>query len=235
MEERREISKKGKVLLPSFVIVAIFLVSIVMINEVNAEEPAGRKCLIIVSGYGGYSSTELGKASSFHDHLNYTDEDEMYLTGSSDPETDGPANISNVEDAFDWLQTNSISSDEVIIYISDHEKRVLNESYFLFDDGNISTDMIVSWLDQVQCSNLTIILNGERSGLGGYDLWNASRVVICSMGPEYECDPDLFNITRSLEDPLADQNDDGVVDYIEAFRNEREIQEVLDQGPILIE
>ncbi|MEA3557767.1 MAG: hypothetical protein U9R75_00775, partial [Candidatus Thermoplasmatota archaeon] len=131
MEERRNVSQKRRALLLNFVTVAILLISIIMINEVNAEEPVGRKCLIIVSGYGGYSSAELGKASSFHDHLNYNDEDEMYLTSLSDPETDGPANISNVEDAFDWLQANSLPSDEVTIYISDHEKRVMNDTYFV--------------------------------------------------------------------------------------------------------
>ena len=211
-----------------FVFVTILLIMVICTNEANAEEPVGKKCLIIVSGYGGYPSTELVKASSFHDYINCTDEDIVYLTSPSDPDTDGPANISNVEDAFEWLQNNSLPSDEVTIYISDHEKRVMNDTYFVFDDGNISSDTIDSWLDQVQCSGMTLILNGERSGLGGPDLSKPTRVVICSMGSEEENDPDLFNITRGLNDPQADTDGDGEVSFEEAFWSE--YYTVIDHG-----
>jgi hypothetical protein len=46
-------------------------------------------------------------------------------------------------------------------------------------------------------------------------------------------DEDLFNITRSLEDPSADSNNDGVVSFLEAFRNEELLLTGTGQDPVL--
>ncbi|MFO8050408.1 MAG: hypothetical protein R6V01_01760, partial [Thermoplasmatota archaeon] len=97
----------------------------------------------------------------------------------------------------------------------------------------ISADTMDSWMDQIQCSSITVILNGERSGMAGPDLQDPERDIICSMGANEEYDPDLFNITRSLEDPTADTNNDGVVDFIEAFWKEVELLEATGQVPAI--
>jgi hypothetical protein len=216
-------------------LVGIIIASVCLFEEARAVDPPVGKCLIIVSSYGGHYQNELYKARSFHEYIDdsYSEEVVICLTDPTDPYSDGPANVSNVYEAFQWLINNSIPSEEVIIYISDHEKRILNETYFLFEDGNISSLMIDSWLDQVQCSEMTVILNGERSGLAGPDLADPSRDVICSMGSDQEYNPDTFNITRSLEDPTADQNNDGIVDYIEAYRKEVERLQGSGQDPFI--
>jgi hypothetical protein len=203
---------------------------------VNGEgSTVERKCLIIVSGHGGYSQHELGKASSFRDHLleDISEDDIKYLTDPDDPDSDGPANVSNIENAFDWLKDECDSNTEVLVYIFDHIVIINSEETFLFDDGNITASAIDSWLDDVSYSKTTIILNGERSGLGGPDLTGSYRDVICSMRSYQTNDPDLFNITRSLKDPSADLDSDGVVSFVEAFWNEVILLRGTGQDPVL--
>ena len=220
------------------IFVLIFLISTLIILyvssiSVNAGESEIDKCLVIVSGYGGYPSNEISKASSFYEYLNCPDKAITYLTNQSDPDSEGPANVSNVEAAFEWLESHSQPSDEVTIYISDHEKRCWNETYFVFDDGNISAESIKLWLEGVQCSKMTLILNGKRSGLAGPELYDTNRDVICSMGSDQDFDPDLFNITRSLEDTSADTDGDGEVSYIEAYWKEVENLQGSGQDPCI--
>ncbi len=203
---------------------------------VNATDPPEKICLIIVSGAWGYSEHEIGKASSFYDHCISTDiyneEDIVYLADTAVSNTDGPANISNIEDAFEWLDDNSDPNMEIVIYISDHEQVINNEIYFAFEDGNISSSTIDSWIDEITCEKITVILNGERSALAGPDLSGSSRDIICSMESD-QLSIDNFNITRSLEDPEADLNIDGKVDYIEAFLKEVEWLQGSGQDPVL--
>ncbi len=237
MEERRDTNQKPVCWISSITIVSLSILTLVILlsGDTNGELSVEDKCLIVVSGYGGYSSSELGKARSFFDYISETlpDENIRYLTIQSDLESDGQATISNVQSAYEWLITESSPQDDVIIYIYDHEKRVLNETYFIFDDGNISSGTIDHWMDQISCSSITVVLNGERSGLGGPDLQGPERDIICSMRSYQTYDPDLFNITRSLEDPLADSNNDGVVDLIEAFWMEDFLLTGTGQDPVL--
>ena len=209
---------------------------LLLTHFVNGEGTGtDRKCLIIVSGHDGYSQHELVKASFFRDHLleEISEDDIKYLTDPDDPDSDGPANVSNIEDAFDWLKDECESDTEVIIYIFDHIIAINNEETFLFDDGNITASTIDSWLDDVSYSRTTIILNGERSGLGGPDLTGPSRDVMCSMRSYQTSDPDLFNITRSLEDPSADLDGDEKVSFIEAYWNEVILLSGTGQDPVL--
>ncbi|MDG6226271.1 MAG: hypothetical protein QCI82_12305, partial [Candidatus Thermoplasmatota archaeon] len=67
------------------------------------------------------------------------------------------------------------------------------------------------------------------------DLADPSRGVICSMGWNQTFDPDNFNITRSLEDPTADLDSDGIVDYIEAYNKEVENLSGTGQYPVLFQ
>lgn len=237
MKEEEEYDHRNitKIILTLMVSITILFVVILSSMGSNAEQTNETRCLIIVSGYNGYSGHELGKASAFYDHINDTlsEDDIRYLTIHTDPESDGQATISNVENAFEWLKENSLPENNVIIYISDHAKRSFNETHFCFNDGNVSTDTINSWMNQIQCLSITVVLNGERSGLGGLDLQGPSRDVICSMRSYQTFDPDLFNITRSLEDPLADSNNDGVVDFIEAFWMEDFLLTGTGQDPVL--
>ncbi len=234
-EEENLFRKTSSVITPSVITIMILVVAVLISNTVTAEITSESVCLIIVSGNGGYSTSELEKASSFFDYVNETlDRDDIrYLTTILDSESQGSANITNIQDSFQWLENNCQSSDEVIIYISDHAKRVFNETYFTFNDGDISTSTIDSWIDEIDCVHTTVIINGEKSGLAGIDLQESSRDIICSMEYDQEYDPDLFNITRSLEDPASDTNNDEIVDFIEAFWRENYLLTGTGQDPVL--
>lgn len=196
-----------------------------------------KKALIIVSGNGGYSQNELDKASSFMEYLleDLEEEEIICLTDPNDYSSDGPANLSNIEDAFYWLEVECDSGTEVIIYISDHINSINNNRTFIFDDGNITTVTLDNWLDEISFSEMTIILNGERSGLGGPDLADSGRSVICSMREYQFFDPDRFDITISLENPLLDQDLDGEISFIEAFFGEVLRLQPYNQSPIMYE
>ena len=183
----------------------------------------------------GYSQHELEKASAFYSYqLECSSSGNIiYLTDPVQFGSDGSANLSNIENAFDWLINSSTQDTIVTIYIFDHEQSINNENYFIFDDGNLSSTLIDMWLDQVQCYDMTVILNGHRSGLSGPDLSGPSRDIICSMGSDQEFDPDLFNITRSLEDPTADTNTDGKISFVEAYWKEVENLIGPGQDPVL--
>jgi len=222
------------------VVIVIFFVLVLLIvsqRGSDAEEIPSVLCVMIVSGSGGYPSYELGKAASFHSYMEdrYPSNQMVYLTRGSVTGSDGPADLENVEDAFEWLSQASSSEDEVVIYIYDHAQCINNEVRLSLNDGNLSVQTLDSWLDQVECWNMTLIVNGERSGLAGPDLSGPSRDIICSMGSEQQFDPDQFNITRSLEDPSADMNSDEIVDYIEAYWKEVENLEGSGQEPLSYE
>ena len=193
------------------------------------------KSIIIVSEYEGYSSYEMGKASSFYSHMrnNCSADDIIYLTNMSQMEADGNATVNNIENAFNWLKQNSTAETEVVIYIYDHAQCISNENYLIFNDGNISFNCINGWLNQTSYGKMTVILNGKQSGIGGPELKEGIRDIICSMGSFQEYNPDLFNITRSLEDSSADTNQDGQVSYIEAYWKEVGNLQEYDQDPCI--
>jgi hypothetical protein len=223
-----------KAFLCSIGIIALSLFFLISLEEAQADDPIDRKCLIIVSSSGGYSSNEIGKASSFYDYLleSCTSNDVQYLTSPSCLGNDGPATLSNIEDAFEWLEAESTTETEVTVYVSDHINSIESNVFFSFDDGNMTLSYMDSLLDQVEFSSITMILNGERSGYGCDYFGGTSRDILCSMGSTQDCDPDLFNITRSLEDPTADTNDDNIVSYVEAFWKEVDNLEETGQDPV---
>ena len=115
------------IIIPSLILfVVIFVIMAVSSRNAYAEEQEGEKCLVIMSGYGGYPPNEISKVSSFYEYLNCPDEDITYLTSQSDPDSDGPANVSNVEAAFEWLQSHSQQS-EIHLVIDDRE--IMGEYY----------------------------------------------------------------------------------------------------------
>jgi hypothetical protein len=216
--------------------IGILMVMIILAKGVSATDPPENLCLIIVSGSMGYSSHETGKAMSFYDHLIdtslYGEDDIAFLAEPTVPHVDGSANITNIENAFEWLINYSEPITEVTIYIYDHQQFIDGNVSFSFEGGNITLESIASWVENITCESITVILNGERSGLGGEILSGSNRDIICSMGSNQYYDPDNFNITRSLEDPTADLDSNGLVDYIEAFTREVELLQGFGQDPI---
>jgi hypothetical protein len=104
---------------------------------------------------------------------------------------------------------------------------------FNFNNGQISASTIDGWLDDVTCSEMTVILNGEKSALAGPALDTTSRDVICSMKSDQTYCPDNFDIASSLDDPNADANNDGTITYIEAYENEKDLLVSSGQVPVL--
>ncbi|MBN1389210.1 MAG: hypothetical protein JXA22_01055, partial [Candidatus Thermoplasmatota archaeon] len=174
----------------------ILIALVTFAKAADAGDAPENLCIIVVPGELGYSSHETGKALSFHDYLvdtGYGEDDIHFLAGASVPDNDGPATVSNIETAFSWVTETSRPGTELLIYIFDHQEIVFGETWFLFDDGNISSETIDRWIGDIVCSGVTVILNGERSALAGPVLSGPSRDIICSMGASQEFDPDLFN------------------------------------------
>ena len=182
-----------------------------------------RCAIIIVSDLDGFDDSELEKADQFYQYLinkGYNDGDIYFLTDGARNGYDDNPSVSNIQEAFSWLENTSESSSQPIIYIHDHEKLILGNVTFQFSDGNISADTINSWISSTEYSDLTMILNGNRSALAGSDLQDPSRDIICSMRSNQTFSQDIFNITRGLTDPTADYDKDGEVSYTEAYLRE---------------
>jgi hypothetical protein len=195
-----------------------------MSQPARGEERGNKLALVIVSGHGGYTPTELSKAISFRKYLlnnGFNNQDIRYLTPVQCNESHAISTKANVMESIQWLQQNSTSDTDVIIYISDHEQTVNGIIHFFFEGGNISAEQIDLWLEEVNCSSMNIFLNGPRSGLAGTDLTGINRSVYCSMKGYQDYDPDRFNITRSLQDPAADKDHNGDITYLEAFEMEK--------------
>lgn len=224
-----------KVLLTSMSLALLLAFTISMVGTSQAGSSCDMKSLVIVSGYGGYTTHELDKASDMRDHLleSCSEDDIYYLTDTSMSGSDGEATKKNVEDAFSWLIENCDKDTRVAVYIMDHVQVINGVPQFRFNDGNIKASTMDGWLDDVDCCEMTVILNGERSALAGPSLDTSSRDVICSMGSSQTYCPDNFDIARSLDDPDADTDDDGVVTYIEAYHYEKNLLASSGQDPVL--
>ncbi len=216
-------------------LLVVVLLSIPFFNLASADNGNNMKSIIIVSGYSGYTTHELEKADSFRNHLleSSSSDDIYYLTSTTLIGLDGEATTSNVEDAFSWLIKNSDSDTKVAIYIMDHVQMINSQIEFNFNNDQIAASTINGWLDDVTCSEMIVILNGEKSALAGPSLDTTSRDVICSMRSDQTYCPDYFDISSSLEDPVADANNDGTITYIEAFENEKDLLESSGQVPVL--
>ncbi len=206
-------------------------------RPVYAEVTVPRCAIIVVSDIEGPDGHELDKADGFYGYLleeGYDDDEVVYLTESSMEGYDGDPNITNILSSFSWLRNTSMITSQPVIYIYDHEKIINGIPYFEFDDGDLSATYMDYLLDQMQYQEMNIVLNGNRSALAGSTLSGTSRTIICSMGVNSSFEEDQFDIARGLTDQTADTNNDGIVSYSEAYWKEREIEEVLVQGPILI-
>jgi len=124
------------------------------------------------------------------------------------------------DDDSDVVANSPNVDSKILICISDHGHMVDSESILCFSDGNISYSTIGSWIDEMDHSDLVYISGGNRSGLAGPELRGPGKTVICSMGADQVSFPDLFNITRGLEDPTSDIDGDGEVSYHEAYLKE---------------
>lgn len=201
--------------------------------ESNANPSSGDMAIIVVSDYNGYDSTEMGKAIAFYDYLidsGLSSSNIEFLIDDGITGQDGEGNLSNFENALDDLVDDTNMKD-IYIYISDNGHAIQNDAEFQFEDGGISRSTIEDNLDDMTYSSLTFITLGNRSGLFGSDLLDTDRVIISSQAPYQEINPDLFNITRSLENSANDSNNDGIVDFVEAFNAEENLLIINPQDP----
>jgi len=193
--------------------------------------------LIIVSNLTTIDQNEVSKAVSLYQHLilkGWYQSNIKFLGPDQISIASGIANVSNVENAFNNLIDNSVVSQEILIYISEHGWDSGLEILFEFTDGNISSTVISGWLADMTYSKLTFIMNGIHSGLAGPEFWGAFRDIICSMSAIATFSPDQFNITRGLSNPMADTNKDGEVSFVEAYYSERSyLRRISNQVPEL--
>ena len=218
------------------IFLCLMLVSTLLFSiSSNGEGSNDRYSIIIVSTLFE-SRAEEEKALYFYDHLideGYDPEKIDLLAYGDTMNSNRKSNVSNIEDSFDSLINNFDPNKEIVIYITDHEQGTMGNSYFEFVDGNISSSTFDGWMDEISCSELTVILLGNRSGLSGDTLSDSNRLVMSSMRYDETNNPDQFNITRSLEDPLSDTNGDGTITYEEAFHWECDIVFYYGQNPQL--
>jgi len=219
----------------TMILLGAILLTLLFVKDSDGITTMPRCAIIIVSDLDGFDPEELEKAYQFYQYLldkEYTDEDIYFLTEDGRTGCDDDPTISNIEEAFSWLENTSESSSQPVIYISDHVIWTMGNATFQFSDGNLSANTIDGWLNSTQYQDLTMILNGNRSALAGPDLKDSSREIFCSMRSTQSFDDDLFNITRGLKDPSADTNFDGEVSYHEAFQKEYDNLAFENQDPI---
>jgi len=229
------VSMKQRSIYGIMILLGAVLSSILFVETSEGITNEPRCAIIIVSDMDGFDQEELNKADQFYQYLldeDYQDSDIYFLTENGRTGFDDDPTVSNIEEAFSWLENTSEASSQPVIYIQDHEKLISGVVNFQFSDGNITTSEIDGWLDSTTYQDLTMFLGGNRSALAGPDLMDNSRDIFCSMGSSQEFDEDLFNITRGLKDPSADINNDGEVSYHEAFLKEYDNLEFSDQEPI---
>lgn len=209
------------------IVLAIGLIGIIAVTGADGKTTSSssrteRKALLIVSNITCMDSHEMGKMTSFHDHLvdqGWSGNDIEVLCPDKSPISEGIANRSNVDSGLKSI-SDSGSLNEVVIYISDHNTQFGNHTYFRFTDGLYSFDRFESHYDNMTYNRLTMIVNGNQSGLAGDPFSGPDRDVMCSMGAGQQFNPDQFNITRGLQNHFADRDNDGKVSYVEAFYSE---------------
>jgi len=192
-----------------------FLLSLVSTPAGGEDGDWLRTALIIVSSTSN-DTLEEQKALSFHDHLigqGYSNDSIIFLADEELPGSDGRSNCSNIESSFDLISQVQDPDGEVVIMISDHEQGVRGNSSFVFEDGVIPSSTIGSWMDDIECSSMTVILNGNRSGLAFWELSSSTRELISSM----------------RWDQVIDGN--GIVSYHEAYLKECYNLRFSDQDP----
>lgn len=225
---------KSYYLAPALLILIIgSLLMIYSADEVNAIPNTEKHALIIVSTYGQTPSSEIDKAVSFYEYLideEYNHTNIHFYGPTNISYVDANSSVENVEAGFQCLIDNSSIDQYFVIYISDHV--TFSESIYNFEDGNISSDEVSDYLDNMTCDQLTFINNGNHSGICE-DYRAQSRIIMSSMASDQSYSPDYFNITRSLEDIDADTNNNQVVSYQEAFNHEVYLieQDGYDQDP----
>ena len=218
------------------ILVAVALSTILLLNGSSGIPTESRMAIIIVSSWNGENHFEIDKAIFFTEYLineGFQEDDiDLISTGSSEY-IDSIDLLSNINSSFSDLIFESTLNTEVVIYISDNGHAENEYPSLWFRDGNISGIQFDQWFDQIVCSELTFIIGGNRSGIIGPNVTDPERTVMSSMNEDQVSFPDLFNITRSLEDPESDTNEDGVVDFLEGFYHERDLVINYGQTPCL--
>ncbi len=228
--------KLSHIMLP--VLISVGFIGLLFVDHSDGTSIEKKKAVIIVSSCYGENRYEIDKAMSFMDYLidEGFDEDDIDLMSAGDSDRiDSPDLLCHINSSFSGLISGSDEDTDVVIYISDNGHAENGIPSLRFRDGNITGIQFDSWFDEITCSEFTFIIGGNRSGIIGPDVSDISRTVMSSMGENQVSSQDLFNITRSLEDPSADLNNDGVVSFLEAFRNEELLLTGTGQDPVLFE
>jgi hypothetical protein len=204
----------------------LLLASILIINLISdkgdATNTSEKYALIAVSSINQTHETEYQKSVAFYEYLideGYSPANIRYFGPDTITYTDDNSTVGNIESGFEAIINASSDNDNVVIYVSDHISHI-SQVEFHFNDGVINQTLMNSWLDSISCSEMTFIMNGNRSGLVR-EFRSPGRTIMSSMSSIDEYSPDHFNITRSLETGLADSNNDGIVTLREAFYYER--------------
>jgi hypothetical protein len=220
--------------------IMILVISTIIIqkNGVADATPQHEKyALIVVSNITYIDCNEISKAISLYEYLIDNGWDGLnidFYAPDGTEYSEGIANLSNVQSGMSYLESNNNVNKEVLVYISDHGTQDGDYYNLSYTDGNMSSTEIVLWLNNMDYSSLTMIMCGNHSGLAGSVFVSEDRDIICSMGECQECSPDEFNITRSLNDPVSDQNNDNIITFIEAYYHEYSIlTSTTDQIPCL--
>ena len=148
----------------------LILVSTLFFSDSSNGEGSNDRYSIIIVSTLFESRAEEEKALYFYDHLiddGYDPEKVDFLAYDDTSNSNRISNVSNIEDSFDSLINNFDQNKEIVIYITDHEQGTRGNSYFEFVDENISSSTLDGWIDEISCSELTVILLGNRSGLSG--------------------------------------------------------------------
>lgn len=231
--ERRMIPKHVMVI-SSMVLIGFLALLAINTDDADASSSSnsGRYALIAVSTLPEDDCGEVLKAHCLYEHLlddGWEADEIYYLSPEYSSVSEGIANVSNVNNGFKFLEENTDNHDDVLIYISDHTTLNDGMTTFQFSDGNMSSDLINIHLDIMKHDELTFIMCGNQSGLAGGPLAANGRDIVCSMGEADRFNPDEYNLTRGLNDPFADMNNDGTVSFIEA--SEREISTMAEYTP----
>jgi hypothetical protein len=217
MEGKRYTITTGLILM-----IACVVILNLVTDKADATPTTESFALIAVSSINQTDETEYEKSIAFYEYLideGYDSDNIHYFGPDYITYTDDESTTENIESGFQTIINGSSSNDDVVIYISDHITHI-SQVEFYFNDGVIVESDMSSWLDSISCSELTFIMNGNRSGLVE-EFRSPGRIIMSSMSSIDETCPDYFNISRSLENMMADLNDDGVVSFTEAFYFER--------------
>ena len=206
------------------ILIMLPLVVLFIVNSADATTGSDNYAILLVSDVNGDDTVEDQKSVDLYNYLleeGYSDESILVLNNQELTINDYESRLEYIEISFSYVISNSNSGSDVVVYISDFAKETQNGPVFQFIDGDLEMSTIDGWIDDISCDELTVIIGGKNSGIAGPALAEQNRLVMSSMKATQSYSPDGFDIARSLNDPLADSDEDGSVSFLEAFEYEK--------------